>query len=40
MKLGVISDARDNLPMIAKAVKIFKENKVEFVLHAGDYVPL
>jgi len=38
MKIGVISDTHDNLPLVEKAVKIFNEKEVEFVLHAGDYV--
>ncbi|HID93795.1 MAG TPA: metallophosphoesterase [bacterium (Candidatus Stahlbacteria)] len=38
MKVGVVSDTHDNLPLIEKAVKIFNEKEVELVLHAGDYV--
>ena len=38
MLIGVISDTHDNLPMIEKAVKRLNEEKVELVLHAGDYV--
>jgi len=40
MKIGVISDTHDNLPLIEKAVKIFNEKGVKLVLHAGDYVAL
>ena len=36
--IGVISDTHDNLPLIEKAVKRLNEEKVELVLHAGDYV--
>lgn len=38
MKVGVISDTHDNLPNVEKAIAIFNERKVGFVLHAGDYV--
>jgi putative phosphoesterase len=38
MKIGVISDTHDNLPQIAKAVKLFNKEKVELVLHAGDFI--
>lgn len=38
MKVGLISDTHDNLPKIEKAVEIFNKNKVEFVIHAGDFV--
>ncbi len=38
MKIGLISDTHDNLVNIEKAVEIFNERGVEFVLHAGDYV--
>jgi len=38
MKLGLISDTHDNVPMITKAVDFFNEADVDLVLHAGDYV--
>ncbi len=38
MKIGIISDTHDNLPQIKKAVEIFNQEKVELVLHAGDFV--
>jgi len=38
MKIGIISDTHDNLPRIKKAVEIFNREKVELVLHAGDFV--
>jgi len=38
MKIGIISDTHDNLPQIKKAVDIFNREKVEMVLHAGDFV--
>lgn len=38
MLIGLISDTHDNLPIVEKAVKRLNEEKVELVLHAGDYV--
>ncbi len=38
MLIGVVSDTHDNLPLVEKAVKRLNEEKVNLVLHAGDYV--
>ena len=38
MKIGVVSDTHDNLITIKKAVAAFREEGIELVLHAGDYV--
>ena len=38
MLIGIMSDTHDNLPAIAKAVELFNKEKVDLVLHAGDYV--
>ncbi|RLC95002.1 MAG: YfcE family phosphodiesterase [Chloroflexi bacterium] len=38
MKLGIVSDTHDNLPMIARAVELFNREKVDLVVHAGDFV--
>jgi uncharacterized protein len=38
LKIGIISDTHDCIENIKKAVKIFKDSKISFVLHAGDYV--
>ncbi len=38
MKLGIISDTHDNVPMIEKAVDFFNKADVDLVMHAGDYV--
>lgn len=38
MKIGVISDTHDRLESINKAVQIFKENKVEEIIHCGDWI--
>lgn len=37
MKLGVLSDSHDNLPMIRKAVEVFSKSGVEALIHAGDF---
>ncbi len=38
MKIGVIADTHDNLHKIDKAVRFFNRKKVDFVLHAGDFI--
>lgn len=38
MKIGIISDSHDHMSNLKKAVQLFKERKVDFVIHAGDYV--
>ena len=36
--IGIISDTHENERSIKKAVKIFKEKNVEFVVHCGDII--
>jgi hypothetical protein len=38
MRIGVISDTHDNLPLLRRALARFREAGVELVLHAGDFV--
>ena len=38
MKIGLIADTHDNIENIEKAVEVFKENRTDLVIHAGDYV--
>lgn len=38
MRIGLMSDTHDRLPMVEKAVSRMNGEKVELVLHAGDYV--
>ncbi|MCX6647794.1 MAG: metallophosphoesterase [Candidatus Bathyarchaeota archaeon] len=38
MRLGLISDTHDNVPMIKEAIRRLNELDVSLVLHAGDYV--
>jgi len=36
MKVGIISDTHDRLPLIRKALERFQEDGVKHILHAGD----
>jgi len=36
MLIGVLSDTHDRVPLIAKALDLFTERRVEVVVHAGD----
>ena len=38
MRLGIISDTHDNIKNFLKAIEIFNKNKVDFVIHCGDWV--
>jgi uncharacterized protein len=38
MLVGIISDTHDNLAGLRKAIRIFKENKIEMLIHCGDWV--
>ena len=38
MRIGIISDSHDNRANILKAVEIFRERQVKYVLHAGDII--
>ena len=38
MKIGVMSDSHDNVPMIRKAVELFNKERVGLVVHAGDFI--
>ena len=40
MKIGIMSDTHDYLPNIRKAIEIFNEEKVDLVVHCGDFVSL
>jgi putative phosphoesterase len=37
MLIGIMSDTHDNLISTKKAIELFNDRKVEFVIHAGDY---
>jgi putative phosphoesterase len=36
MKIGIISDTHNYIELTQKAIKIFGENKVDLIVHAGD----
>ncbi|MDH7476093.1 MAG: metallophosphoesterase [Microgenomates group bacterium] len=38
MKIGIISDTHDQLESLEKAVKIFQKEKVNLIIHCGDWV--
>ncbi len=38
MKIGVMADSHDNVPMIQEAVRLFQQEQVGLVFHAGDFV--
>lgn len=38
MRIGLISDTHDNMTAIKKAVKYFNDEKVDYVIHAGDII--
>jgi putative phosphoesterase len=38
MKIGIIADSHENMPMIRKAIDLFNEREVDLVCHAGDVI--
>ena len=38
MKIGIISDTHDDIENVSEAIQIFNQNKVKYVIHAGDYI--
>jgi putative phosphoesterase len=38
MKIGIMADSHDNVPMIERACELFNAHEVQMVLHAGDYI--
>lgn len=38
MQIGIISDSHDHHSNVLRAIEIFNEHKVDYVLHAGDIV--
>ncbi|HXL02211.1 MAG TPA: metallophosphoesterase [Candidatus Atribacteria bacterium] len=38
MKVGILSDSHDNLLLLKRALDILEKEKVDLILHAGDYV--
>jgi uncharacterized protein len=37
MLIGIMSDTHDNIPLVRRAIEIFNERRVGYVIHAGDY---
>ncbi len=37
MLIGVMSDTHDNIPLVRKAIEVFNDKRVGYVIHAGDY---
>lgn len=38
MNIGILSDSHDRLPMLARAIELLVEQRVEAILHAGDFI--
>lgn len=38
MKIGIFSDTHDNLQQVAKAIRVFQKERVELIIHCGDWV--
>ena len=38
MLVGIIADTHDRLEKIEKAVRFFNSQKLDYILHAGDYI--
>jgi len=38
MKVGIIADTHDNMPAIDEAVDMFRREKVDALIHAGDII--
>lgn len=38
MKIGILSDTHDDIDNVREAVHRFREQKVELIIHGGDYV--
>jgi len=38
MRIGVMADSHDNLPMISRALSLFERRRVEVLIHLGDII--
>jgi len=38
VKVGLMADSHDNLPMIRRALEEFEKREVKYILHAGDFI--
>ncbi len=38
MKIGIISDTHDDIDNVQNAIEIFREERVNLIIHAGDFI--
>jgi uncharacterized protein len=38
LRIGIISDTHDDIENVQRAIEIFNTERVEYVIHAGDYI--
>jgi uncharacterized protein len=38
LKIGIISDTHDDIESVIRAINVFNNEKVDLVIHAGDYI--
>ena len=38
MKIGIISDTHDDVGNVQRAIEMFNVERVQYVIHAGDYI--
>lgn len=38
MRIGILSDSHDNLPLVKEAVDFFRKSRLKAILHAGDII--
>ena len=38
MKIGIISDTHDDVENVQRAIEMFNVERVQYVIHAGDYI--
>lgn len=38
MRIGIISDTHDNIEKIKNAISFFKRERIEYLIHCGDFV--
>jgi putative phosphoesterase len=38
LRIGIIADTHDDIENVQRAIEIFNAEKVEYVIHAGDYI--
>lgn len=38
MKIGIMADSHDNLPLVKKCIDFFVNENIDLLIHAGDYI--